>query len=200
MRTIPELPEMIDSLISAIKKTVNVNLNEEEIILTLFNLKVYQKGELFLKEGEVCRQVGFIEKGLVRYYINDDGEEKTYGFGKENEFTCNYESFVPQTPSSQIIQAMEDSKIWVISYDNLQEFYKKIQEGERFGRIVIEQVFVQTFKDRNAFYTDSPKSRYQKFIKEHPDLQQRLSQYYIASYVGVKPQSLSRIRRNISLL
>ncbi|MBT2622671.1 MULTISPECIES: Crp/Fnr family transcriptional regulator [Chryseobacterium] len=190
---------MNNTLLLAIQSTIKISSDEEEIIQDLFKLKEYKKGDFFLKEGEVCKYVGFIKNGIVRYYINDDGEEKTYGFSKENEFTCNYESFVPQTPSNQIIQALEDTEIWTISYENLQKFYEEIELGERFGRIVIEQVFIQTLKDRNSFYTDSPKSRYEKFLKEHSDLQQRLSQYYIASYVGVKPQSLSRIRKRISL-
>lgn len=143
------------------------------------------------------KSVGFITKGIVRYYINDDGEEKTFAFSKENEFACNYESFVPKIPSRQIIQALEDSEIWIISYEGLQKFYKEINEGERFGRLVIEQAFIQTSKDRNLFYTALPKARYEKFIRKHPDLQQRLSQYHIASYVGVKPQSLSRIRKKL---
>lgn len=190
---------MNDALILAIKKTIEISSDEEKVIQDLFRLKEYKKGDFFLKGGEVCKHVGFIRNGIVRYYINDDGEEKTYGFSKENEFTCNYESFVPQTPSNQIIQALEDTSIWIITYENLQKFYEKVKLGERFGRIVIEQVFIQTLKDRNSFYTDSPKFRYEKFLKEHLDLQQRLSQYYIASYVGVKPQSLSRIRKRISL-
>lgn len=186
-------------LISAIKSIIQLSSEEEEIIQTLFKKKTYKKGTFFLNEGEICRQVGFITKGIFRYYINDEGEDKTYGFSQENEFTCNYESFVPQSPSNQIIQALEDTELMVISYDGLKEFYTKIKEGERFGRNIIEQVFVQTLKDRNSFYTDSPQLRYEKFIKDHYDLQQRLPQYYIASFVGVKPQSLSRIRKRIAV-
>lgn len=189
---------MNNPLISAIKSIIELSSDEEEIIQNLFKRKTYKKGTFFLNEGEVCRQVGFITKGILRYYINDEGEDKTYGFSQENEFTCNYESFVPQSPSNQIIQALEDCELMVISYDGLKEFYTKIKEGERFGRNIIEQVFVQTLKDRNSFYTDSPQIRYEKFIKDHYDLQQRLPQYYIASFLGVKPQSLSRIRKRIS--
>lgn len=188
-----------DPLISSIAGTIKLSPEEVPIIQNLFKLKTFEKGSYFLREGEICKHVGFIKKGIVRYYINNDGEEKTYGFNKENEFTCNYESFVPQTPSNQIIQVLEDSEIWIVSNAGLQEFYSKIKEGERFGRIVIEHVFIQTLKDRNSFYTDSPQLRYEKFIREHSDLQQRLSQYYIASFVGVKPQSLSRIRKRMTL-
>ncbi|HXL55672.1 MAG TPA: hypothetical protein VN958_05410 [Chitinophagaceae bacterium] len=117
---------------------------------------------------------------------------------KENNFVCNYESFLPQTPSTKIIQALEDCEMLLISFADLQIFYKSIAQGERFGRLVIGQVFIQLLQDLSSFYTDTSEYRYGKFIKEHPNLQQRISQYHIASYVGVKPQSLSRIRKRIS--
>lgn len=188
---------MIEQLIHFIKKIVPLSPSEEELIAILFKEKKYRKGDFFLAEGEVCKHVGFLAKGLMRYYINDDGKEKTYGFSQENNFVSNYESFVPRMPLAQIIQALEDCELFVISYSGLQEFYKEIDGGERFGRLVIEQVFIQTLQERNSFYIDSPEFRYEKFIREHPDLKQRLSQYHIASYVGVKPQSLSRIRKRI---
>lgn len=189
---------MINKLLQTIEKAVNVDQDEKELIARLFHEKKYAKGEYFLKEGDVCRNVGFIINGVMRYYINDDGEEKTYGFAEESDFVCNNESFLPQQPSRQIIQALEDCTLLVIGYDNLQKFYTSIKSGERFGRLVIEQVFVKTLQGLNSFYTDSPELRYEKFVKEYPELLQRIPQYYIASYVGVKPQSLSRIRsRNI---
>jgi CRP-like cAMP-binding protein len=110
---------------------------------------------------------------------------------------CNYESFLPQNPSSKIIQALEDSVVYVISYTDLQLLYGNVREGERFGRLAIEAVFIQLLKDISSFYTETPEVRYDRFIKNHADLQQRISQYHIASFVGVKPQSLSRIRKRI---
>ena len=134
----------------------------------------------------------------MRYYINHNGEEKTYEFSQENEYVCNYESFLPQKPSSKIIQALEDSDVLIISYADLQLLYKNVREGERFGRIAIEVVFLQLLLDLSSFYTETPEVRYERFLKNHADLQQRISQYHVASYVGVKPQSLSRIRKRIS--
>ncbi|WP_288811332.1 MULTISPECIES: Crp/Fnr family transcriptional regulator [unclassified Sphingobacterium] len=189
---------MIGKLLELIEKSVEVNQDEKELITRLFHEKKYGKGDFFLNEGDVCRNVGFMVSGVMRYYINDDGEEKTYGFAQESDFICNNESFLPQQPSRQIIQSLEDCTVLVIGYDDLQKFYSSLKSGERFGRLVIEQVFVKTLQGLNSFYTDSPELRYEKFIKEYPDLLQRIPQYYIASYVGVKPQSLSRIRsRNL---
>ncbi len=188
---------MADQLIISIQSVIDLNLKEVELINELFKQKLIKKGDFFLAEGQVCKQVGFITKGLMRYYINNDGEEKVYDFAKENNFVCNYESFIPQTPSLKIIQALEDCEIRQISVADLQLFYKSIRRGERFGRLVIEQVFIKMLRDLSSFYTDTPEHRYRMFIEMHPDLQQRVSQYHIASYVGVKPQSLSRIRKRI---
>lgn len=185
---------MIDILLQSIEKTVDIDESEKGLIAELFHEKRISKGAYFLKESDVCRYVGFMISGVMRYYINDDGEEKTYGFAKESDFVCNNESFLPQRPSRQIIQALEDCTLLVIGYNDLQKFYTSLKNGERFGRMVIEQVFVKTLQGLNSFYTDSPELRYEKFVKEYPDLMQRIPQYYIASYIGVKPQSLSRIR------
>jgi CRP-like cAMP-binding protein len=189
---------MTEELIISIKSLIDLDPKEIDCIKQLFKEKTIKKGDFFLAEGQVCKYVGYIVKGLIRYYINHEGEDKTYAFAQENNFVCNNESFLPQTPSTKIIQALEDCEISQISYGDLQVFYKTIRQGERFGRLVIEQVFIQTLQDLSSFYTDMPEHRYGKFIKEHPDLQQRISQYHIASYVGVKPQSLSRIRKRIS--
>lgn len=129
-----------------------------------------------MAEGQVCKHVGFIVKGLIRYYINYNGEDKTYAFARENNFVCNYESFIPQTPSTKIIQALEDCEIFVISFTGLQISYKSIAQGERFGRLVIGKVFIESLQDLGSFYNDTPEYRYETFLKRHPDLQQRISQ------------------------
>lgn len=191
---------MMERLLYNIQSVITLSQTEKDIVTSLWNAKTYKKGDFFLGEGQICKQVGFVVKGLMRYYINHDGEEKTYAFAQENNFVSNYESFIPQIPSTKIVQALEDCEILQISYNDLQLFYKSIAQAERFGRLVIEQVFIQTLQDLSSFYTDTPELRYEKFIKKHADLLQRISQYHIASYVGVKPQSLSRIRKRISNL
>ena len=188
---------MINSLLTSIQYLITLSPTELDIVKSLFKEKLYKKGDFFLEEGRICKQVGFVAKGLLRYYINQDGEEKTYDFSQENEFVCNYESFLPQIPSSKNIQALEDSIVFIISHADLQLFYANVRGGERFGRIAIEAVFVKLLQDISALYTETPELRYERFLKNHADLQQRISQYHIASFVGVKPQSLSRIRKRI---
>jgi CRP-like cAMP-binding protein len=188
---------MVNNLIDSIQHIIMLNELEKSIVISLFKPKTYKKGDFFLAEGQICKHAGFVSKGLLRYYINNDGEDKTYDFAQENNFVCNYESFLPQTPSTKIIQALEDCEILQISFSDLQLFYKSVSGAERFGRVVIEQVFLQTLQDLSSFYTDTAELRYENFLKRHPGLLQRISQYHVASYVGVKPQSLSRIRKRI---
>ena len=188
----------MDALIKAVKHFIRISSEEEAIISNLFTESHLKPGEYFLEEGKVCRSVAFIEKGLLRYFVTQDGNEKTIYFSKENEFACNYSSFLPGKPSDTGIQALEETTLYLISYDNLQRLYEDVKEGERFGRLGIEQVFLTSREQIRSLYADPPAARYQQLLAAYPDLVQRIPQYYIASYVGVKPQSLSRIRKRLA--
>jgi CRP-like cAMP-binding protein len=188
----------MDILLNTIRSFIPLSSQDEEIVRRLFHKKTFKKGDHLLQAGGVCRYIIFIETGLVRYYINSDGEEHTTYFNKEGEFVCDYMSFLPQGPSYVNIQALEDTTIFVISFNDIQQFYKEVEHGERFGRLGIEQVFVSVINQIKSLYTDPPEVRYSQFLSNFPDIGQRIPQYYIASYVGIKPQSLSRIRKRIA--
>jgi CRP-like cAMP-binding protein len=188
----------MELLLNSIRSYIPLSIEDEKIVKQLFRQKKLNKGDHLLEAGNVCRYLAFIETGLVRYYINHDGDEKTNYFNKEGEFVCDYQSFLPKTPSFVNIQALEDTVMYVISFDDLQQLYKEVKHGERFGRLGIERVFVHVINQVGSMYTDSPDIRYQKFIADFSDIGQRIPQYYIASYVGIKPQSLSRIRKRIA--
>lgn len=191
---------MYTNLIAAIEYFIRLDDTEKEFISSLAVSKTYAKGDFFLRAGQVCREVGFIEKGLIRYCgAKDNGEEITLHFGKENEFTCNYQSFLNQSASQRGIQCLEPSEILVISYHNLQRLYEEVREGQKFGRLVCEYLYLQTLNQISSMYIDEPEQRYLNFVNDYPDLQQRIPQYYISSFVGVKPPSLSRIRKRLSL-
>ncbi|MHA4810442.1 Crp/Fnr family transcriptional regulator [Flavitalea flava] len=189
---------MYTQLIHTFERIIRLDDAEKIFIQTLFQEKMVKKGDFFLKEGKVCKEVGFIGKGLARYFINNNGEELVYGFGKENDFICNYESFLDHSPSVKNIQFIENSTILTMSFDNLQLLYEKVKEGQKFGRLVCEQIFVSALKEITSFYTHTPEQRYVEFIASYPDLQNRIPQYYISSFVGVKPPSLSRIRKRLA--
>ena len=188
----------MDPLIANIKQLIRLGDGEEDLVTRLFTESVLQPGKYFLESGKICRSVAFIVRGLLRYFVTQDGVEKTFYFSREGEWVCNYRSFLPRIPSDSAIQAVEETVIRVVSYDGLQEFYRGVGEGERFGRLAIEQVFLTFIEQVRSLYADGPAQRYQQFLSSYPDLAQRIPQYHIASYVGVKPQSLSRIRKRLS--
>ncbi|HEY8918464.1 MAG TPA: Crp/Fnr family transcriptional regulator [Chitinophaga sp.] len=188
----------MQALLNTIRHFIPLTEADTALIQQLFKIKQLSKGEYFVQEGYTCKQAGFIQQGLVRYFLNKEGQELTYEFGKEGEFVCNYASFLDQSVSDESIQVLEDTSLLVISFDDLQTFYKQVPAGDRFGRLVVESIFVRAKKQLTSLYSEPPEVRYRRFLQLYPDLQQRIPQYYISSYVGVKPPSLSRIRKRLA--
>lgn len=183
-----------DALLAAIRRFIALAPAEEALIRQWFVAEELPKGGFFLRAGEVSRKIGFVVQGVFHNFRSRDGQEHTFYFGREQEFIGDYSSFLPARPAAHAIQALEPARLLTISYDNLQCFYREVREGERFGRLVAEALFVDVLRQLTSFYEETPEERYARFVRTYPDLQQRVPQYYIASYVGVKPQSLSRIR------
>ena len=181
-------------LLNAVRQFIPLSTDEEQIIEQLFERHTIGPNDFFLETGEVCRYVGFVTTGLLRYYVLDDGEEHTYDFATEHTFVCNYESFLPQIPSTRFIQALEATTLLRIRYDNLQKLYETLQHGQQFGRLVAEQLFVVTLQKLTSFYRETADERYDNFLRLFPGVAERVPQYVVASYVGIKPQSLSRLR------
>lgn len=183
-----------ETLLSVVRHFVTLTPNEETLLGELFVAEQLPKGGFFLRPGEVSRKVAFVVEGVFHNFRNRDGQEHTFYFGRENEFIGDYSSFLPARPAVHAIQALEPARLLSISYDNLQRLYREVSQGERFGRLVAEMLFVDVLGQLTSFYEETPEERYARFVRTYPDLLQRVPQYYIASYVGVKPQSLSRIR------
>jgi CRP-like cAMP-binding protein len=188
----------MDLLIKSIRRYIPLSETDEAIIKLLFLEQKLEKGQHLLKAGNVCRNIVLIGQGLVRYYTIIDGEEKTTYFNREGEFVCDYASFLPQMPSQINIQALETCLLYTITHANIQQFYERVKYGEKFGRLAIEVVYIDLINQIRSLYNDPPEARYRLFLSKFPHISQRLPQYYIASYVGIKPQSLSRIRKRLT--
>jgi CRP-like cAMP-binding protein len=171
---------------------------EEELFRQLFKPAVLKKNEFFLKSGDFNNKIAFIKKGLVRYFVLKEGEEATLEFTKEGEFIAEYQSFINRQESTQTIQAIEDCELLTVSYDGLQQIYNSTKSGNLLGRMVVEHRFNVMINQLLSIYRHSPEERYTYFLENYSDISQRIPQYLIASYVGIKPQSLSRIRKRIS--
>jgi CRP-like cAMP-binding protein len=187
-----------ETLLTVIRHFIPLAPADEDLLAQLFVAEEVPKGGFFLRSGEVSRKVAFVVEGVFHNFRSRDGLEHTFYFGRENEFIGDYGSFLPAQPALHAIQALEPARLLSISYDNLQRLYREVSQGERFGRLVAEMLFVDVLGQLTSFYEETPGERYARFVRTYPDLQQRVPQYYIASYVGVKPQSLSRIRSRAS--
>ncbi|MCT4624115.1 MAG: Crp/Fnr family transcriptional regulator [Schleiferiaceae bacterium] len=172
--------------------------SEQELIAKSFKPLSLKKGEYFLQSGEVNKHVGFLAKGLVRYFVFKDHDESTFIFTKEGEFIADYQSFNNNTKSVQNIQAIEDCELLVIDYKSVQNVFNTTKNGNLIGRLIVEHRFDVMVHQLLAIYMQNHEERYQSFVTHYSDLNQRIPQYLIASYVGVKPESLSRIRRRFA--
>lgn len=190
---------MHDLLIKTIEQIISLDEKDKDFIISHFKLMEVKKGDFFLKEGEPNLLLGFIVKGLVRIFINKGiDDEATIDFSKEGEFITVYESFLQKGISTQSIQAIENTTLLVINNENIQHLYKNIPNGNLLGRLVIEKRYIELARQLLSIYLHNSEQRYLHFVKTYPDLLNRIPQYYISSFVGIKPQSLSRIRKRLS--
>jgi len=142
--------------------------------------------------------LSFIEKWIIRKYIPKDFDGINIDFAFAGSFVNAYDSFVTQVPSSCQIESITDSIIWNISYDDLQEIYTKTEIGNVIGRLASEDQYFKKSNRELAFLTKSAEERYLDLFNKQPHLLQLIPLKYIASYIGVASQSLSRIRKNIT--
>ena len=157
-----------------------------------------KKNTALIKIGEVENYLSFISEGIVRYYIPQEESDLTFGFLFENEFVTAYDSFITRTPSPYQIETLINTTLWRISLDDLQAVYKKTESGNIIGRIMAENMFLINSKREIALFSKTAEERYLDLFRERPNLLKQIPLKYIASYIGVTPQALSRIRKRIT--
>jgi len=186
-----------DILIDSLRQITILQPEEEQLFRQAFKPYTLKKNDYFLQSTNVNHWLGFLCKGLVRYFVFRNDEEATLEFTKEGEFIADYGSFISKEPSLQNIQALEDCELLVIEYEELQKLYNVSRNANLLGRVIIEHRFIIMVNQLLTVHRYNPEDRYRYFLKHYKDLTQRIPQYLIASFVGVKPQSLSRIRKRI---
>jgi CRP-like cAMP-binding protein len=174
-------------------------LSKEEIeaIAETMNIMDYKKGTVLLKEGQISTEVYFVLEGCVRQYYLIDGGEKTNNFFTEEQWVISMNSFGQNLPSTHYLDCCMDSALVVGNREKEESLYKRFPKFETISRKVMEKVFAEQQEIMSSYTTDNPEQRYLKLLKSRPDLFQKIPQYQIASYVGVQPESLSRIRKRL---
>lgn len=188
---------MFEQLRANLSRFVELSEPEFEEFAAKMKPKTLEKNDFILREGEVCSKVIFINTGCLRYYFTVDGMEKTGQFFFESNWYTDLESFLSGEPSEQNIQALENTQCLVIHKTDLHQLYDQSHKFERIGRLLIEQGFLG-LRQKNKILTNlSPEERYLNLLQSRPKVVERIQQIYIASYLGIQPESLSRIRKRI---
>ncbi len=158
----------------------------------------FQKKELLLKKGQVENFLSFVEKGTLRMYFPKAENDLTFGFVFLHQFISAYDSFLTQTPCNYQIEALTETIVWRISHADLNNIYTNTKIGNEIGRKNGERLFLIKSSRELSLLDLTAKERYDKLFSERPQLIKEIPLKYIASYIGITPQSLSRIRSQIS--
>lgn len=183
-----------------IEETITVNDADWKLFSSKLMKREFKKKDKLIDVGETENYISFIETGIARFLIPKEEKDKeiTFGFCFENEFISAYDSFLTKEPSLYQIEALTDLSIWSISHKDLQEVYAKSFVGNVIGRMSSERLFLIKSKREQSLLNKTAEERYLNLFTERPNLIKEVSLKYIASYIGVTAQALSRIRKRIS--
>lgn len=161
-------------------------------------LKRLSKNEIFLKEGQICDFIGFINKGIMIYFKSmENGDEKTTDFAFEGDWVTSNQSRLNNIPSLINIKAIVRSELIVVKQQTLSDLYIRIPKLERLGRIIMEREYLKIAQQSVDLQVLTAKERYEKLLHKCPEIFQKVQLYHIANFLGIAPKSLSRIRREL---
>lgn len=190
---------MFDKLRTFFEHSIPITDEQFEFIKTLFVERKVQKGEFLLREGEITRHSIFVASGCLRTYtIDDDGKEHIVQFSPENWWTGDI-SFTANVPSQCFIEALEDSEVLLTETGSIQKMAEYIPRMGTFYQIALEKSAAAKNERIVSALSSTAEERYNNFVKKYPSLLQRVPQHMIASYLGISPETLSRIRKKHSL-
>ncbi len=190
---------MVNKFINYFSRISPLTEEEANAIKDNMCVKTYKKGAFLLKEGQRSVDTYFILEGCIREYIVTGGEEKTTNFFTEEQWVISLNNFNPQSPSAHNLVCVEDTIVSVGNEESARKLFKQFPGFETISRAIVEADFAQQKKLLTSYLTDSPEQRYLNLLQSRPGLLQRIPQYQLASFIGVKPESLSRIRKRMSI-
>ncbi|KAB1068687.1 Crp/Fnr family transcriptional regulator [Tamlana haliotis] len=190
----------IQPLFDYIRNHVTLTSEEETFLASKVSYRKYLKGQFVVQQGDVCKYESFVISGCTKtYYVDTEGQEHIVMFSVEEWWTADLGSFITQTPADYNIQCIENTELIMISSDDIEELYIKIPKLERFFRRVIERALAASQKRIIRSFSMSAKDRFLYFREKYPQIEQRIPQYMIASYLGITKEFLSKIKSQIIL-
>lgn len=178
-------------------RLVEISDNDFDLFTSKLVKISYPKNSIIIERGKIENYLSFIQEGVVRFNIPGVDHDLTFDFGFADSFVSAYDSFITQSPSSYNIEAMSNCTLWCISKNDLEIIYAQTDIGDRIGRIIAENIYLNKMKREISLLQNSAKQRYLDLLQEKPQLVQNIPLKYLASYIGIKPQSLSRLRKTI---
>jgi CRP-like cAMP-binding protein len=191
--------EDIHRLRASIERFVRMSNEEWELLAPYLELRDISRGKTLAVEGKRSDEIGFMLKGSMRHYYTRDGEERTTYFYFENHFVTSYISCITGQPSQITIEALTDCRLLIFRYGRLKQLYDISQSWERFGRLIAEYLAMGLEERMAGLLMQSPEERYISLLESNKQkIIERIPQHYIASYLGITPVSLSRIRSRLA--
>jgi CRP/FNR family transcriptional regulator, anaerobic regulatory protein len=187
-----------EGLYTTVARMVQLEPEAWHAFKDLLTVRKLKKNEMLWNIGEVCREVGFINKGGMRYLFYRDGEEVTGQFFFEHAFVTIYASLITERVTEIAFQALEETEVLLISKSSLNKSFDEYKSWERFGRLMAEHNIVQMLTVRASLTSATPKEKYLQLLKERPKVIERVPLNIIASYLDITPEHLSRVRREIA--
>lgn len=188
---------MLDRLKKYCKSIVPLTESELDLIDKYFEIKELKKKSFLLQDGKICNFIGFIADGTIRHFHIKDGIEKTCDISFENAWVTDFQSFTHNTVCIMNLQAIEKTIVVIIKKENLYKLYVECNKYETFGRLMAEQVAQKATEIAMSLSSDKPEERFKKLLENQPNIFQRVPQKYIANFLGISPESLSRIQKRI---
>ncbi|MDF2383960.1 Crp/Fnr family transcriptional regulator [Nostoc ellipsosporum NOK] len=190
---------MFEVLLGNINKKIDLTEKEQELVKTFFIPKKLRRKQFLLQDGEVCQYTAFVEKGLLRSYtVDDKGHEHVLQFALEDWWIADIYSFLTNEPSGYNIDALEDAELLLINKASYEAMMEAVPKMERYFRILTQNSLIATQRRLSGNISLSAEENYKQLIAGNTTILQRVPQHMIASFLGIAPETLSRVRRQMT--
>lgn len=189
---------MFEVLFPKVEEKIKLNDSEKDICKSLFSPKKLRRRQYILQQDDLCKNLIFVEKGILRSYsVDSKGNEHILQFAPEGWWISDIYSFLTGEAAVYNIEAIEDSELLLISKSSLDELYERVPKFERYFRLLTQANMVATHRRLTASLSDSADEKYLRLLSAYPNIVARVPQHMIASYLGITPETLSRVRKRI---